>query len=68
MVRNNMIKQNNNDQFNPTYEEILEEFSAANSRLVLENIALKIRLSKVESFCKQLQESSQTQTKDSDVF
>jgi glutathionylspermidine synthase len=43
-----MIKQNNNDQFNPTYEEILEEFNAANSRLVLENIALKIRLSKVE--------------------
>lgn len=68
MVRNNMIKQNNNDQFNPTYEEILEEFNAANSRLVLENIALKIRLSKVEAFCKQLQESTQTQIKDSDIF
>jgi len=68
MVRNNMIKQNNNDQFNPTYEEILEEFNAANSRLVLENIALKIRLSKVEAFCKQLQESTQTQIKDPDIF
>jgi glutathionylspermidine synthase len=63
-----MIKQNNNDQFNPTYEEILEEFNAAYSRLVLENIALKIRLSKVEVFCRQLQESSQTQTKDPDIF
>lgn len=63
-----MIKQNNNDQFNPTYEEILEEFNAAYSRLVLENIALKIRLSKVEVFCRQLQEDSQTQTKDPDIF
>ena len=63
-----MIKQNNNDQFNPTYEEILEEFNAAYSRLVLENIALKICLSKVEAFCNQLQESTQTQIKDSDIF
>ena len=68
MVRNNMNKQNNTDQFNPTYEEIIEELNAINSRISFENIALKIRLSKIEAFCNQLQEKVQTQTKDPDVF
>ena len=63
-----MINQNNGDQFNPTYEEILEEINAINSRLVLENVALKIRLSKVEAFCKQLQEPPSKKSKDPDTF
>lgn len=35
--------------FSPSYEELLNELSGINSRLTLENIALKITISKMKS-------------------
>ena len=35
--------------FSPSYEELLNELSGINSRLTLENIALKITISKMQS-------------------
>ena len=34
--------------FSPSYEELLNELSLVNSRLTLENIALKITISKMQ--------------------
>jgi hypothetical protein len=35
--------------FSPSYEELLNELTGINSRLTLENIALKITISKMQS-------------------
>lgn len=37
------------ENFSPSYEELLNELSGINSRLTLENIALKITISKMQS-------------------
>jgi len=36
--------------FSPSYEELLNELTGINSRLTLENIALKITISKMQAF------------------
>ena len=36
--------------FSPSYEELLNELTGINSRLTLENIALKITISKMQSY------------------
>jgi len=46
MVRNTMTKEEA-PNFSPSYEELLNELTALNSRLTLENIALKITTSKM---------------------
>lgn len=51
-----MTNINNNDSFNPTYDEIIEELGSINSRLLLENIALKIRIAKMQEYMKHTQE------------
>jgi hypothetical protein len=48
MVRNPM-KNEDTQNFSPSYEELLNELSGINSRLTLENIALKITISKMQS-------------------
>jgi hypothetical protein len=48
MVRNPMTNEHTHD-FSPSYEELLNELSLVNSRLTLENIALKITISKMQS-------------------
>lgn len=48
MVRNPMTNEDTQN-FSPSYEELLNELSGINSRLTLENIALKITISKMQS-------------------
>jgi hypothetical protein len=36
--------------FSPSYEELLNELTGINSRLTLENIALKITVAKMQAF------------------
>lgn len=36
------------EDFSPTVDELINELSSANSRLVLENIALRISISKMQ--------------------
>jgi hypothetical protein len=40
----------NTPNFSPSYEELLNELTGINSRLTLENIALKITVSKMQAF------------------
>jgi hypothetical protein len=49
MVRNPMTNENT-PNFSPSYEELLNELTGINSRLTLENIALKITVSKMQAF------------------
>ena len=49
MVRNPMTNKNTPD-FSPSYEELLNELTGINSRLTVENIALKITIEKMRSF------------------
>ena len=49
MVRNPMTNEET-PNFSPSYEELLNELSGINSRLTLENIALKITIAKMQSF------------------
>lgn len=49
MVRNPMTKQNTPD-FSPSYEELLNELTGINSRLTIENIALKITIEKMRNY------------------
>jgi hypothetical protein len=49
MVRNPMTNENTPD-FSPSYEELLNELTGINSRLTVENIALKITIEKMRSF------------------
>lgn len=44
-----MTKQNTPD-FSPSYEELLNELTGINSRLTIENIALKITIEKMRSY------------------
>lgn len=44
-----MTKENTPD-FSPNYEELLNELSLINSRLTLENIALKITIEKMRNY------------------
>lgn len=48
MVRNPMTNEDTQN-FSPSYEELLNELSGINSRLTLENIALKITISKMQA-------------------
>ena len=48
MVRNPMTNEDTQN-FSPSYEELLNELSGINSRLTLENIALKITISEMQS-------------------
>ena len=43
------MKNEDTQNFSPSYEELLNELSGINSRLTLENIALKITISKMQS-------------------
>jgi len=49
MVRNPMTNEDT-PNFAPSYEELLNEVSGIISRLTLENVALKITISKMQSF------------------
>ena len=49
MVRNPMTNEDTQN-FSPSYEELLNELTGINSRLTLENIALKITISKMQAF------------------
>ena len=49
MVRNPMTNEDT-PNFSPSYEELLNELTGINSRLTLENIALKITISKMQSY------------------
>jgi hypothetical protein len=40
----------NTPDFSPSYEELLNELTGINSRLTVENIALKITIEKMRSF------------------
>lgn len=40
----------NTQNFSPSYEELLNELTGINSRLTLENIALKITVAKMQAF------------------
>lgn len=51
MDRNN-IKENQID-VEPTIEELIQEISAVNSRLIIENAAMKIKIAKMEQLLKQ---------------
>jgi hypothetical protein len=49
MVRNPMTNEDT-PNFSPSYEELLNELTGINSRLTLENIALKITVAKMQAF------------------
>jgi len=47
MVRNPMTNEHTHD-FSPSYEELLNELSLVNSRLTLDNISLKIKITNMQ--------------------
>ena len=49
--------------FSPSYEELLNELTGINSRLTLENIALKITISKMQASMKPSDEEFKTPQK-----
>lgn len=59
MARNPMTD-NKEPDFSPTYEELINELTMVNSRLTIENIALKITIEKMRNF---EQPSTKAQTK-----
>ena len=51
---------NKEPDFSPTYDELINELTIINSRLTIENIALKITIEKMRNF---EQPSTKAQTK-----
>jgi hypothetical protein len=43
------MKNEDTQNFSPSYEELLNELSGINARLLLENIALKVTVSKMQA-------------------
>lgn len=61
MDRNTMKEQTNNTE--PTMEELLQEITNVNARLLIENTAMKIKIGKMSQLLSQYEELVETSNK-----